>query len=158
MRKPRGWHLVAILVLVVAGIVGIRAQCWHKDGDVAIPPVTAGPVEVVTAYVAALDKHDITTAKALSTPEMVEHTESTVDSWYRNTRSITRLWVGEPMPRGTDGGQTRAGSREAVDVPVEFDLDQCDPESIPDGVMGWGYLVSRDSPTDRWLITDEGHG
>lgn len=158
MRRARGWHLVVILVLVVAGIVAVRAQCWHKDGDVPIPPVTAGPVDVVTAYVTALDKHDITTAKALSTPEKVEFTEG-ADGWYSTTRSIRDLEVREPIPQGPDSGETRAGSREAVYVPVSFDLDQCGggDGTLPEGDMGWGYLLSRASPTDRWLVTDEGH-
>lgn len=134
---------VVLLVAAVGVVVVVRAQCRHKDGEVAIPPATAGPVEIVTAYVAALDQHDIATAKALSTPEHAAQAERATDSWYRNVRSITGLRVGEQRPE-----------EQGVFVPVTFDLDQCDEESIQDGEMVWGYELVRTA--DRWLVTDEG--
>lgn len=156
MRRVRAWRAAAVLVLVIGAVVFVRSQCRFKTGDVAIPPADADAKAVVTAYVAALDKHDLSTAKALSDSQMVEKTESTSDSWYRNTRSITDLEVREPIPNTPGSGETRAGERESVFVPVSFDLDQCDAQSMPDGETGWGYLLARTSPTDRWLVVDEG--
>lgn len=154
MRSPKV-YVGGALLLLLAVLVVRQGLCGRlKTGDVAIPPVTAGPVEVVRAYVAALDKHDLTTVKALATPEYAAEVERYADSWYRNTQSITDLRVEEPSPQSP--GTAAPASEEAVWVGVTFDLDQCNPESMPDGETGWGYVLSRPSPRDRWLVTSEG--
>ncbi len=41
---------------------------WRDKPQVAVPPPTASPRQVVQAYLHALDAHDSATAEALSTP------------------------------------------------------------------------------------------
>jgi len=151
MRRLRGRHVFAVLLLLLGVLVVREVTCgrWPR-GDVAMPPVEAGPIEVVRAYVAALDKHDVDTANALSTPQ-----HSDRNPWLSNTSSITDLEVREPIP-DSDGGM-ELGMTESVFVGVTFDLDMCDWDgSMQEGETPWGYRVGRDRATGRWLVFSEG--
>ena len=150
MSRRKG-RLVLVLVLVVLlGVVVVRRYTCLRftSGEVAMPPVTAGPAEVVRTYVAALDEHDLGTATALSTPEHVDEAED----WHRNLISVSDLQVKEPYPDGSDTGYA-----EAWWVAVTFDVNRCDRFPRVEGNDSvWGYTVVRNSPAQRWLISNEG--
>jgi hypothetical protein len=132
--------------MLATGCGGSRHQ------SVALPPVNAGPKRVVTTYVAALNAHDLRTAKALLTPAHERLVESGEDSWFRNVRSITHLQVNRPAL-----SRSRQGPLLAI-VGVRFVLDQIQGGIDGERAYCLGYMLVRHGPNQRWLIYDEGLG
>ena len=136
----------SLVVMLTTGCLGA------KSGHVPVPPVTAGPKRVVTAYVAALNAHDRRTARTLLTPAHEKLVESEVDGWFTNLRSITHLHVYRPKVEHSDAWPMRAI------VGTKFVLNQHKETSMPNGPTVWAYYLVRNSPKQRWLIYDEGLG
>jgi hypothetical protein len=159
LRAARVAGVVAGVALVLAVPMTLRSSSVPAPpthSDVVMPPVGAGPVDVVRAYVAALDAGDIETVKALSTAEHVARTDASEDSWYRNVVSITDVRISAPISE-TGEGTKGEGLSEVVFVPVRFILKQRhDDGSMPDGETVWGYRLGRASAAERWLVLDEG--
>jgi hypothetical protein len=118
--------------------------------------VSASPQRVVAAYVAALDAHDIPTARALLTPAHARVVEGEGDSWFRNVVSITNLHMNRPYNDAYDARQRHY--RFGVSIGVQFVLQQHRAMSMPNGPTVWGYILVRNSRRQRWLIADEGSG
>jgi hypothetical protein len=142
--------LTAVFVLVVMLATGCGGGT-HRS--LALPPVNADPERVVTTYVAALNAHDLRTARALLTPAHERLVESGEDSWFRNVRSVTHLHVNQPSIYRPHGHPPLLAI-----VGVRFVLDQYKVESMENGPTVWGYMLERQSPNQRWLIYDEGLG
>ncbi|WP_066074244.1 hypothetical protein [Frankia sp. EI5c] len=123
---------------------------------VSLPAAAASPAEVVSAYVRALNQHDIDTARQFHSAQHAATVGAELDSWFRNVISITDLNIGQSITRNGDQGSLAAGYRQVVHVPVNFTLLQEVPESLPNGHVIWGYLLARDSGDQPWLIIDEG--
>ena len=145
MGVRRRWKVVVPVVAVVVAVAG-GGWWWENTPkyDVPVPPASAGPGDVVRAYMRALDAHDASTARALSTSGH----RSVTATWLSDTSGMKALKVSAPI--------TEAGD---VQVPVTFDLRQhwwTDDASMRPGHHDWSYLLVRRS--GRWLIQDEGTG
>jgi hypothetical protein len=139
-------------VLAVVAVALLASGCGGHHRAAQLPPVTANPQRVVTAYVNALDAHDVRTARALLTPAHARLVASEVDSWFTNVKSITHLRVSRPtIDRSAPPAMHAA-------VSVHFVLDQYKQESMPNGPTDWGYTLVRNGPNQRWLIDGEGMG
>ena len=135
-----------LAVMLATGCSGSRSR------SVSLPPVTANPQRVVTAYVNALDAHDVRTARALLTPAHARLIASEVDSWFTDVKSIKHLRMSRPTIDRADPRSMRAA------VSVHFVLDQYKAESMPNGPTNWGYTLVRQAANQRWLIDGEGMG
>lgn len=121
---------------------------------------SAGPPsaqQVVSAYLDALNAHDIARARTYLTPAHAAEVAAETDSWFTNTRSITNIIIGCDAPRDAFGGPA-TGYSEIVQVGVQFTLEQYHAESMTDGVNDWSYILVRNSDHDPWLVADEGMG
>ena len=142
------------LVVTVVCMAGALSACTSStpEREVAMPAPDAGPLEVVRAYVDALDANDEETASRLITSE---HHEL---SWIGSVEAVTDLKAWEPVredPRWSGHPRTA----EVVRVPVRLDVTWSDPDpSVEDGQQMWSYLLIRDEGSGRWLIFDEGMG
>ena len=154
MRRARGRvagpAAVVLLPCLLAGCGSATSDARH----VALPAAGAPPARVVAAYVAALDAHDVATAKALMTPRFRQLVEHQVDSWFTNTVSIRRLKTGAPYAVPGVGSSVRR--RFVRYVPVQFDLEQRRQVSMRNGPTVWGYVLVRDRPPGRWLVDGVG--
>jgi hypothetical protein len=112
---------------------------------------------VVSAYLAALDAHDIARAKTYLTPAHAAEVAGETDSWFINTKSITNIVIGCDTPRDAVGGPASSYS-QVVQVGVQFTLEQYHAESMSNGPNDWSYILVRNSDRDPWLIEDEGMG
>jgi hypothetical protein len=112
-------------------------------------------MEVAKAYVAALNAHDCTAAKTLSTPDAADITAV----WCIAVRSLgVRSW-GTPrteVPRWT-GHQA---PQEVVFVPVTITVTwrpfHDDGSMSSAGPHTWGYLLVRENSTAPWRVADQG--
>jgi hypothetical protein len=137
--------------------VAALAGCGGAAGThVALPPVSANPQGVIAGYVAAINAHDLTTARALLTPTHAQLVEREPDGWFTNIVSVTALKINRPFNDPLDARQRHY--RYAVGMGVTFDLKQHQVMSMPNGPTVWGYILVRNSRTQRWLIADEGTG
>jgi len=125
-------------------------------GQPAAPAGAAAAQDVVRHYVAALDAHDITTAKRYLTAGHAAQVASTHDSWFTDLVSAKDLSV-HPAIAGPHGG-VGDGYSQSVQVYVDFTLTWAHPETMPNGNDLWSYILVRNSDTDPWLIADEGLG
>jgi hypothetical protein len=108
------------------------------------------PENIVADFIAALNAHDTDAAKRLLTARQAQQITGAADSWLTNVKSITNVTIGEATP------ERRDDYKQAVKVPVEFDLDQRQATSLPNGHISWGYLLVRNSDEDPWRIDDQG--
>lgn len=138
-------RLAAIVLLAIV----LLAAC-HDGGNVPLASKSADPASVVRAFVAALSARNIDTAKRMMTPTEAERVARSPDSWFTNVKSIKNLSMEKSQP------DRRSGHRQAVFVPVEFDLQQRQMTSMPNGRTVWGYVLVRDTDSDPWLIDDQG--
>jgi hypothetical protein len=141
----------------LVGALSLLAACGSGGEHVRLPPKSASPQRVVAAYVAAANAHDFAAALKLVTPARAQILKRTVDgSFSPNFIRITSLHMSKPF---SDSYEARLRHyRYAVDVPVSFDLHQHQVVSMPNGAQPWGYILVRNSPSQRWLIADEGTG
>ena len=159
----RGAGLGASVALVL-GLVTACGTASHEAGPpseatAVAPPRNAAATDVVRAYVAALNRHDVALASSMLTAEHLRTVKSEVGSWFTNIKTITALHVGTPVAENTGGGgDLAAGYRQATRVPVTFTLQQKHADSMPNGVSDWGYLLVRNTDAQPWRIADEGMG
>ncbi|MDX6204448.1 MAG: hypothetical protein QOF39_505 [Frankiales bacterium] len=159
-RAARSLLLPVAFALVVA--TGCASGTPAPTGSAAPGTVTspaggASPQDVVRAYLAALNAHDVATATRLLTAEHAHLVASEVDSWFTNVRSITAVEVGYSVPEsGAGSGSLGAGYAHVVRVGATFNLHQKDASSMQNGRTDWGYLLVRNADTQPWLIADEG--
>ncbi|MBY8883071.1 hypothetical protein [Actinacidiphila acidipaludis] len=141
----RAWKIAA--VGAVAAVAAAGGTWWWEvtpKYHVPVPPASAGPDTVVTAYMKALDAHDGATARALST----QGHRAATDGWLSDTTGMRVLKVSAPVPDG-----------RRVDVMVTFDLRQhwwTEDASMQPGRHDWSYVLVREQ--GRWLVQDEGTG
>jgi hypothetical protein len=136
-------------VAMAIGLVLLAGGC----SDAAPRPSDAqgaAPRDVVACFVDALDRHDRDAAEALMTPAQARIAETQTDSWLTNVISISNLEIDDPLP------DARPGYAQAIHVPVEFDLEQTEALSMPNGHTLWGYVLVRNSDDEPWLIDDQG--
>ena len=141
-------------VVTVVCAAGAFGACTSSapEREVVLPDPEAGPLQVVRAYVDALDANDEGTASRLITRE---HHEL---SWIGSVEAITDLEASEPV-REDPRWSGRPRTAEVVRVPVTFGVTWSDPDpSVEDGRQLWSYLLIRDQDSGRWLIFDEGMG
>lgn len=156
--------LLGASALIVLGLATACGTAGHQAGPpsratAAAAPENASAVDVVRAYVTALNRHDVALASSLLTAEHLHTVQSEVDSWFTNINTITALGVGTPFAESTGGGGDLAARyKQAMRVPVTFTLQQKHVESMPNGVSDWGYLLVRNTDTQPWRIADEGMG
>ncbi len=165
-RARRRAGLGAAAALTVAAVVAagpLERPAWFAPAPVAtsaarLPGSDATPLQVVESYVAALNARDLTTARALVSPDRARRIESTQGGWFGfGTISDLRL-SGPPRPEEPVNSQAQ-GYTFAVFVPVTLvasatgDLWGLPPE---EGPMPWGYLLARNDERERWVIVDEG--
>ena len=122
------------------------------DSQPASPPSAQ---QVVSAYLDALNAHDIARAKTYLTAQHAAEVAGEVDSFFVNVRSITNVVVGSYARRAAFGGPA-TGYSQIVQVGVRFTLAQYHAESMPNGVNDWSCILVRNSDHDPWLIADEG--
>jgi hypothetical protein len=154
-------------------LVSVTASAPAQSGSpsASLPPPAAAPTsvvpqtaaslpsaqQVVSAYIDALNSHDIARAKTYLTAQHAAEVAAEVDSWFFNVRSITNVVVGSDAPRDAFGGPA-TGYSEIVQVGVQFTLEQYHAESMSNGLNDWSYILVRNSDHDPWLIADEGMG
>ncbi|WP_214327173.1 hypothetical protein [Nonomuraea sediminis] len=128
----------------------VAVSCSQTRYHVALPPPSASPEVVAMVYLRALDAHDASTARSLSTSRH----QSMTDMWLRDTDKVSDIKI-----LGTRKDETVSGDRmvDAIAVATEFYHEGGDI-SFPDGVHPWDYLMIHDAETGRWLINDEGLG
>ena len=147
----------AVVVVLVVAAIGAGAGIYllgppRQTSDVPVPPDAATPVQVVRAYLAALNAHDCDTAKALSTAEARELTAS----WCHDVSHLGNVHLEQPR----SPGPARSGS-QGVEVIADFDLDWRlfhNDRSMSEGGTTWGYSLRRSSPTAPWRVYDQGTG
>lgn len=153
-------RLLAALTGVVL-IAGCASQSRVAGSSpISIAQASAGqpsPQQVVSAYIAALNAHDVARAKTYLTSQHAAEVAGEVDSWFSNVRSITDVVVGPDSPRDAAGGP-EAGYTQIVQVGVRFTLEQYHAESMQNGPNDWSYILVRSSDQYPWLIADEGMG
>jgi hypothetical protein len=145
-----------VSVLAAATLVGAVACGGGSGKRIALPPVNAGPKQIVAAYVAALNAHDVRTARALLTPTEAKLVENSPDSEFRNVRSITHLSINRPFVDRFDARSLHY--RFGVGVGTSFVLDQYKVESQENGPTVLGFTLVRNRPLERWRIGDQGSG
>lgn len=101
------------------------------------------------AYLAAIDRNDIVTARRFLTPAHAADVERQQDSWFTNVQSLTdvRLRTVQPDPSGETN----------VRILADFVLKQKEEMSFSDGANTWGFVLRREAG-GRWLIDSEGTG
>ncbi len=153
-KGDRGMRRAAILWCGVLLVSACGAAGAKTAGKTALPPHAAAPAAVVKAYLAALNSHDIDTARQLLTVQHAREVKAEQDSWFTNVKSITSVHVEKPF----GGGGTQGGYPKRVTIPVSFDLMQHQVESMPNGHTEWSFGMVKKTPSDRWLIANEGMG
>lgn len=145
----------AIAVLLVTGVALAYVLLPPRQTDeIAMPPDDASPETVVTAYLAALNAHDCSTAATVMLDEYA------AESWCHQVASLQHVVVGESSVEEPEWSG-RASDEEVVNVPVTFDLDWRllgGDGSMEEGPATWGYLLSRTSADEPWRIVDQGVG
>jgi hypothetical protein len=99
MRVRRSWKAATLRVAAVAAVTGGGWWWWNTPRyDVPMPSATAGPGDVVRAYMRALDAHDGATAWALSTSSH----RAVTGSWLADTSGMKALKVSAPIAEGSE--------------------------------------------------------
>ncbi|GAA3232770.1 hypothetical protein [Nonomuraea helvata] len=122
----------------------------EKRSSVAVPPLDAGPKQVVVAYLNAVAARDDDTVRALAAPSfLARHGGDGIGCSYRR---LGLTWVGEPR------ADTSPYARQVFSVPTRYtvEMEEAGPESA--GERRYDVLVGRNSPADRWRIIDYGNG
>lgn len=131
--------LAVVIVLVVAVLA---ASIWELSGprdQIPVPGVNAKPVEVVRAYVDAINARDFDTANA------IDARGSDLGRFSRPGR-IEDLHVISVDREGRN--------REQVHVLFKADMSGMGP-SMENGSQEWGYYLER-GDDGRWRIVDAG--
>ncbi len=113
---------------------------------VEVPPPDAGPVEVVRAYVAAINARDRTALATLS-----EDGTAPV-AWLGTTTDLVE--VSEPYENAGTG--TKHDGEDVVGVPVLAVFHHTDGSLQEGEQIGWTYLLVQQG--GRWVVFDQGQG
>ncbi|MGW6505683.1 hypothetical protein [Nonomuraea angiospora] len=154
------WIPIAVILAVTTVAVsfqvlpGLRVE-WcklfpEKRSAVAVPPMDAGPKQVVVVYLNAVAARDHDTVHALADPSfLARHGGDGMGCSYRR---LDLTWVGEPR------ADSSPYARQVFSVPTRYrvELEETGPE--PDGERRYDVLVGRDVPSERWRIIDYGNG
>ena len=140
-RSSAGLVAVVLAVLFAVLLPGCSAV-----RPVAVPSPDAGPVEVVQAYVAAINARDRDALKTLSADGVVP------EVWLG--RRIDLVDVGKPYENA--GAGTKYADQDVVGVPIQAVFRRTDG-SFPEGEqVDWGYLLVEQG--GRWVVFDQGVG
>ncbi|MBC3761013.1 hypothetical protein ACUN7V_02745 [Quadrisphaera oryzae] len=139
-------------VLVGTGCSGPAPVMSSQEVALVVGDRRSTPERVVTAYIAALQEHDVDAARALE----ADADAGLADPWLDDAPRISDVRVRPATPEPT-AGSAAEGFRTAVYVPVQFTLHGGDG-SMQDGANGWGYPLARNSDADPWRIVDDGVG
>jgi hypothetical protein len=147
--------LVALVAMVGCGQSSTAALPSRRPA--ATQATRPAAPDVVRAYLAALNTHDITTAASLLTSRHAHLVEAEADSWFTNVISIVDVKTGAAAEQtGDRASPYTAGYRDVVRVGVTFTLEQKHVASMDNGPTSWGYVLVRNSDAQPWLIADEG--
>lgn len=147
----RGLAASVVVALLSAG--GVGAVWWWTSprGDVPVPPTAASPEQVVRAYLAASNAHDVDTMNALVAPERQGSTSRFDPTW-----TMDDVRISPPTPDTWIGDENTTYS-EVVHVDVQLHMIKGHDLNFPDDSdTYWGYLLGRRSPADPWRIVDQG--
>ncbi|MFI5708642.1 hypothetical protein [Kribbella sp. NPDC051620] len=149
-------------VFIVLAFIGVGTTVGALDDRTTVSsqplPASATPEQVIRAFVAAENARDKATALSFVTPR---HAESMLRSQggpfgdsgpfgLRRAKPITDLRLEPPdseYPR-SGGGSMADGWQQAVFVRATYQR--------AGNLTRWGYLLVRNTTTDRWSIADEG--
>jgi hypothetical protein len=134
----------------------VTAEPADGASDSSADAASNDPVQVVRMFVNAIDSGDPERAKSLCTPEFARQQDTTADSWFHQSVRLNLRKVG-PARRITAREGNLPNGTVAVRLPVELDVMQERPESIPNGPLTWGYTLARQS-NGSWLIAGNGAG
>ncbi|GAA0959563.1 hypothetical protein GCM10009554_73400 [Kribbella koreensis] len=166
-RRSRNHHraLTAVgAVLIVLAFIGIGTTVGTLNDHTTVSsqplPASATPEEVIRAYVAAKNARDKATALSYVTPRRAESLLGSEggffgDRWpfgLRRAKPITDLRLEPPdskYPR-SGGGSMADGWQQAVFVRATYQRNNTRTRTQ------WGYLLVRNTTTERWSIADEG--
>lgn len=156
-KRKQSLLLVVALLTVAAGAslantTQIRCDLFHGQADA--PAANAAPEKVVRAYLDAVVKNDRETARTLTSDSYLKHEESVVDSPFCNWKKLSDINISPATPTSYDQG----GYKEAVNVTVEFHLQQREEMSMINGPNLWSYTLGRNPPSERWEIISGGLG
>jgi hypothetical protein len=141
---PRTAPLSAVPAVVVAVVLGlVLSSCAKVD----VPPAGASPVQVVRAYLDAIQAGNCTVLSQLATRNQAER------AWCGRGLTISHITIGDPVP--DPGSIASRQFEQAVYVPVRLDV-QGGADSVESGMRDWGYVLVRDSAVQQWRIADEG--
>lgn len=146
-----------VLALVLAAV--LLQGCSSAQvavRTVPVPPVSADAVTVVKAWLAAVNAGDEAAGRQLSTPVFAKADHDSADGWFANTLSLTDVRTSVAAP--VTGLQSNKDYREVVGVRVAFQLEQKHEVSFQNGPVEWGFILVRDSPSQRWRINEQGLG
>ncbi|HET9059828.1 MAG TPA: hypothetical protein VFN61_07895 [Acidimicrobiales bacterium] len=135
--------------LVIGGVVWAVEAPLPELSPVAIPPANASPRTVVRAFVAALDRHDRATARALC---VGDDPPCQFLDYYIRVR-ITQFL--NSYPANNDGALPRGVSGVYVGVILAGTARDGGP--VGEGGF-WGYVLAPIGPHRAWRIVDEGTG
>jgi hypothetical protein len=135
---PRRRRNLIVLIggLVLAAVLALLVFAWSAPRrHVALPGPDASPVQVVRAYVAAVNARDFETANEIDA---------------RHNSDLGRFSRPDRMDKLGDVSIAEGGKH----VVFKADFSGGDG-SIPDGRQLWGYVLERGADR-RWQIVDAG--
>ena len=139
---------------VVALLLAGAAAVWWGTSprpEVPVPPRTADPQQVVQAYLAASNAHDVDTMNALTAVDRVRPLSRFDPTW-----TLRDLEVSPPVPDPWIGDANTTYA-EVVHVDVELHIIKGHDLNFPDDTdTYWGYILGRRSAADPWRIVDQG--
>ena len=136
----------ALHQVVAAVVMALGFALWGCT-KVEVPPADASPVQVVRAYLDAIQAGNCTVLSQLATRNQAER------AWCGRGLTISHITIGDPV---RDPGSIAGRSFEqAVYVPVRLDV-QGGADSVESGMRDWGYVLVRDADVQQWRIADEG--
>lgn len=148
----RRWLVIATVILIVAGL----GTAWVLTGPtrhVPVPPRSATPEEVVRTYLEASNAHDVATMNALTAGNAPR------ESRFRRTWIVGDVKTYPAAPESAAGGSAAEGWRQAVRVDVDMHMVKGDDMNMPDHTDAyWGYILGRQTSSERWRIIDQGVG
>lgn len=149
-KRAAGLAIAAVLLFAVAS-----ALWWGTSPrpHVSVPPTSASPEQVVRAYLAASNAHDVDTMNAL-----VEGDRAGRESRFQPTWTMREVKVSPATPDSWIG-DANTTYPEVVHVDVDMHMLKGHDMNFPDDTdTYWGYILGRRSSADPWRIVDQGVG
>lgn len=142
---PRRTALPVAVSAVVASLA--LALALSACTKVDVPPASASPVQVVRAYLDAIQSGNCTVLSELATRNQAER------AWCGKGLTISHITISDPVP--DPGSIASREFEQAVYVPVRLDVEG-GADSVASGMRDWGYVLVRDATVQQWRIADEG--